>query len=33
MAITFDNITDGQKLIVADLLSKIESIEGILADI
>lgn len=33
MAITFTEITDNQKLQVADLMQKLESIEGELADV
>lgn len=33
MAITFTNLTDAQKMDTADLLQKIESIEGALADV
>ena len=33
MTINFDNINDTQKLQIADMLSKIESLDGVLADI
>lgn len=33
MAITFTNLTDAQKMNTADLLQKLESIDGALADV
>lgn len=33
MTITFTNLTDAQKMETADLLQKLESIEGALADV